>query len=482
MYHSKGTWIRLSLSAITAVSLSATSLMPVNAKSSRLASNIATCKDADSSTVYQHPPAKKYLKKSPSEVVIYQNDDEPLGDRSPLLMVHGLRGEFWPNFRWGKVAQHFKKDPEFDKKYKIYFCRYPTLVRLENTIPKFQTEIDKLYTACNERQITLVALSMGGNLSYEAMQDPATESKIKALMALGSPFHGSPLFSEDWMQYSLYKRLSMPWTRVDHSLALRLYFKGNRNLVADLAWDDADKAIPDHGKFKSRLLLGPKGDITPEKVANFRLLKLNESNPHIKRKLITYGGYIHNPYLEPTPERYLENALMYPITFVTFKVPAHLAREHPVLKMLNRDIASVVVNKEWRESTKPSFLYALNDGITPLSSALFLPGDALKTVPLVSHEAVRKLRGKTDVKIARAFKDVDHLTYIDGTRPINKLNKLTGDETRIVDELRPEEGQHDIFAWMLGDILNFDKLDPKLAEETKVKAEVSPASDEETQQ
>ena len=488
MYHSNRTWIRLSLSAFTAVSLSATSLMPANAKPRRLTSNVVEkteIKDAGLPVFapYVQPPhKKKFLKKSPSEVAIYQYDDAPLGDRSPLLMVHGLRGEFWPEFRWGKVAQHFKKDPTFNQNYKIYFCRYPTLVRLENTIPKFRQEIDKLYTACHERPITLVALSMGGNLSYEAMQDPATDSKIKALMALGSPFHGSPLFSSDWMQYSLYKRVSMPWTRVDHSLALKLYFNRNQNLVADLGWDDADNAIPDAGKFKSKLLFGPKGELSAEKVANVRLLKLNDTNTHIKRKLITYGGYIHNPYLEPAPERYLENAAMYPITFLTVKFPAHLAREHPVLNLLNRDIASVEVAKEWKQTTKNSYLYALNDGITPLSSALFLPTDALKAVPLISHDAVRKLRDRTDVKLARAFKDVDHLTYIDGTRPLNKLEKLNGKEVKIQDELRPEEGQRDIFAWMLGDILNVDKLNPKLAEEKQVKAVVTPTPDDEIDQ
>jgi pimeloyl-ACP methyl ester carboxylesterase len=475
MYHPEGTWIvRLALSAFTAVSLSATSNMPSNAEPPRLTSTVTSTGSTESSTLtnpglsyVQAPSRKKSLKKSPTEVAIYAYDDAPLGDRSPLLMVHGLRGEFWPNFRWGKVAEHFKKDQTFNKTYKIYFCRYPTLVRLENTIPKFQKEIDRLYSASNERPITLVALSMGGNLCYESMQDPDTESKIKALMALGSPFHGSPLFSGDWMQYSLYKRISMPWTRVDHSLALKLYFNRNQNLLADLAWDDVDNAIPDGGKFKSRLLFGPKGEVAPKKTANFRLQKLNETNLHIKRKLITYGGYIHNPYLEPTAERYLENAAMYPITFLTVKFPAHVGREHPVLKMLNRDIASVEVNKSWKENNKPAFLYALNDGITPLSSALFLPGDALKAVPLISQDAVRKLRDKTDVKLARAFKNVDHLTYIDGDRPVAKIKKLEGKDINFADELRPEDGEKDIFAWMVGDILNVDRLNPKLAEETK---------------
>ncbi|MBX9667159.1 MAG: hypothetical protein K2X93_06045 [Candidatus Obscuribacterales bacterium] len=462
MYHSAEKWmLRLFVSAIIAAQVSGSTVMPANAEPSRLTTEERT-KPSEILTIsdtFSTPPPKKKLKKSPQNVAIYQYDNEPLGDRSPFLMVHGLRGEFYSNFRWKKVADHFKSDSTFHKNYKIYLARYPTLVRLDSTIPKFGKEVKRLYTACGEKPITLVALSMGGNLVYETMLDPEVESKIKVAMALGSPFHGSPLFSEDWMQYSLYKRLSMPWTRVDHSLALRLYFSRNKNLLADLGWDDADQAMPNVGKFKSKLLLGPKGNLTLAGCANERLQKLNSNNAQVKRKFITYGGYMHNPYLEPTAERYLESALLYPLTFVTTKFPAHLAREHPVLKMLNRDIASVHVNKEWQETAKPPFLYALNDGITPLASALFLPKETLQTIPLVSHEAVRKLRDKTDVRLARAFREIDHLTFIDGTRPASLNPKL-------LDELRPELGEKDIFAWMLSDLINSERLNQKLADES----------------
>ncbi len=462
MYHSAEKWmLRLFVSSIIAAQVSGSTFMPANAESSRLTTessgkinDIATISDT-----FSAPPPKKQLKKSPQNVAIYQYDNEPLGDRSPLLMVHGLRGEFYPNFRWKKVADHFKSDSTFHKNYKIYLVRYPTLVRLDSTIPKFSNEVKRLYSACGEKPITLIALSMGGNLIYESMLDPEIDGKIKVAMTLGSPFHGSPLFSEDWMQYSLYKRLSMPWTRVDHSLALRLYFSRNQNLLADLGWDDADRAIPDVGKFRSKLLLGPKGTLTIANTANARLQKLNTNNAQVKRKFITYGGYMHNPYLEPAADRYLESALLYPLTFVTTKFPAHLAREHPVLKMLNRDIACVHVNKEWQDVAKPPFLYALNDGITPLGSALFLPKETLQTIPLVSHEAVKKLRDKTDVRLARAFREIDHLTFIDGTRPASLNPKLQ-------DELRPELGGKDIFAWMLNDLLNSERLNQKLADES----------------
>ncbi len=434
--------------------------MPANADVPRL-TTAQNCKSQNFGLIsdsFDLLPAGKKLRKSPEEVTIYEYDQAPLGNRSPLLFVHGLRGEFYSSFRWQKVAERFKANPDFDKTYKIYMCRYPTLVRLEKVTPKFAKAVDRLYAACNNKPITVVALSMGGNLVYESMLDPAVEPQIKAVMALGTPFHGSPLFSSNWMQYSIYKRLSMPWTRIDHSLALRLYFDNNKNLLEDLSWDDFDNAIPEVGKFRSKLPFGPHGVLTLDDTVNTRLRDIIDKHKRVKTKFITYGGYLHNPYFGPAPLRYIENTALYPITFCTVKLPAHFAREHPVLKMLNRDIAAVDVRKEWKQTAKPPFLYALNDGITPLASALFLPTDVLKSTALVSPPEVAKLRGKTDVKLARAFGNIDHLTYIDGYRPITELPKMK-------DDLNPELGEKDIFAWMLGDVLSLARGDGRVADD-----------------
>src|SRR5690606_1371198 len=105
----------------------------------------------------------------------------------------------------------------------------------------------------------------------------------------------------NWLQYSLYKRLSLPLTRIDHSLALRLYFNRNKNLVADLGWDNLDEAVPFPGEFKSKLPFGPKGVLNEKTGVNKRLQKINVGHPEIKSKLITYATYLKNPYLEPLP-------------------------------------------------------------------------------------------------------------------------------------------------------------------------------------
>ncbi len=440
--------------------------MPVLAEDSRLTSKGAEinvlANDSKNSSLsnttqtlsseYKLPPLNsKFLKKEAKGVEFYQYDETPLGDRKPLLMVHGLRGEFMPYFRWQHVVGHITKDSGINSTYKVFLARYPTLTRVKTTVPAFRDQLVRLYDACGQKPITMVALSMGGNVAYEAMVVPEISDKVKVLLAMGTMFHGSPLFSSDWMQYSIYKRLSWPWTRIDHSLALKLYFDRNENLLQDFAWDDIDGAVPIWaGKFKSRLLLGPKGEISSANSINTRLKELNEKTKHVKNKVIAYGGYLLNPYLEPTALRYIENTVTYPYTFFTTKMPAHLAREHPALGLLNRDIAAVQINPDLKHSAKTPFFYALNDGITPISSALFLPEETMRSVYVVDEKNVAALIGKTDVRRARAFKNIDHLTFIDAKRPLGTSPKLR-------DELNPDAEEKHIFDWIRADLLHEGK-------------------------
>ncbi|HMY03766.1 MAG TPA: hypothetical protein PKA48_10445, partial [Candidatus Obscuribacter sp.] len=321
-----------------------------------------------------------------------------------------------------------------------------------------------------KKPIGMIALSMGGNLSYQAFTDKEIEPKVKLLLTMGTPFHGSPLFCRDWLAYTVYKRLSWPWSRIDHNLAFKLYFKKNPNLQNDLTWDNADAAIPDVGKFWSKLPFGPSGKLTVENTLNERLLKVN-TTPTRREKLITYGGYIVNPYLAPRAKRYLENAFMYPLFLVSTTFPAHFAREHPVLEMLNRDIANIQVPKSVAKTAGTPFVYVLNDGITPVSSAIFVPPDVAKQNYVAKELDVEKLKGRLDVGRARVFRNVDHLTFIDGVRPVLPL---VASYQQIKDELNPQETPRDMFGWILGDIMAADAEEAaRLARKTEPSAEPS---------
>ena len=220
-------------------------------------------------------------------------------------------------------------------------------------------------------------------------------------MAMGTPFHGSPLFCADWLKYGIYKNPSWPWTRIDHSVAYKLYFSRNPNLLVDFRWDNCDQSIPSIGHFASKLPLGPRGFLMPEQSVNKRMVEVNQRN-FDKDKLITYSGYLLNPYQLPERERLIESTFLAPYTIVTITLPAYLAREHAVLKMLNRVIATVVTTSTVAKKSNTNFVFLLNDGITPVSSSMFL-ADKYCSEGLSREADLIKLRPLVDVHTARVF-------------------------------------------------------------------------------
>ncbi len=392
------------------------------------------------------PGGRNLHKKKPTNVTVYQQDNSPLGARSPFLFVHGLRGEYYPNFRWHKVVSRLQEDARFNDQYKVYLVRYDSTARIDQIVPQFRQAVSVLSQSAHGRPITAMALSIGGNLLYESMLDKNTRQAIRLALTLGTPFHGSPLFNKEWIQYSVYKNFAMPWTRVDHSLAFKLYFHRNPNLLKDFNWDDVDNAIPSVGHFLSYLPFGPHGTLIAEDDRNTRLAALDDENFN-KKKLICYGSYLANSYMSSKTKRIWQTMILAPYAFVTMKVPAHLAREHAVLKLLNCEIASVVGSASAVERAGTPFLYQLNDGISPVVSALFLPDSALQMNALAQESDMPTIKELADVRIARVFRNADHLTFIDGFRPLHKKSLWQ-------DELNPDAGTHHIFDWMLTDILH----------------------------
>ncbi len=460
MYHSakNSTMRNVMLSLACSGLLAATCSASAEAESASVAASQPALSSNLSFVQNEFPtlPVKKTNKKRPTRADIYQWDDKPLGNRSPFLFVHGLRGEYYPAFRWAKIIKKFTSNADFDSRYKVYLMRHDSLATVRST-PDFQRSIGTLYNACQKRPITVLALSIGGNLVYEGMHDKATDNAIRLVFTLGTPFRGSPIFCQDWLQYSVYKNLSFPWTRVDHSLAYKFYFHKNNGLVRDFGWDNSDESIPNVGYFHSLLPFGPKGDLTVENDVNKRLADLN-NQPFDKKKLITYSGYLLSPFMMPEKKRKIDTTLTAPYTLLSVKIPSHLGREHPVLKFLNRDMSTFITAKQVQEKTGSQFVYQLNDGITPVSSAVFLPPDACANSALVSETELPKLKSATDVYLARVFRNIDHLTFIDGYRPLNA-------STEIRDEMDPNAGQKHIFDWMLSDLLQFDQTSNKIAHE-----------------
>lgn len=391
------------------------------------------------------PPAGQALKAPASKSgEIYQLDSSPLLARKPLLLVHGGSGERKPLCRWGTVIDYLQSSESFRNRFKIYLYRYDSKKCLSETVPPLRHALERLSQACDGAPITVVALSMGGNLMQGALLDAKTDSLVEKVLAMGTPFHGSPLFSPDWFQYSLDRSKILPWARAVHGWDYRFFFQRHLNYLEDLKWDNADLLIPEVGKFHSLVPIGPRGDLTVRRDGNPMLAEINKASHRQKHKFITYAGYIHNPYLMPAWRRRLESTILAPYAFFRIRIMAHLGREHAALKWLNREMSQLHVNT--RVTTADPSAYKLNDGITPVNSAVWLPADVVSRCPVLDEAALKDLDELTDVRLARVFKHVDHVSFMDGKPP--KGNDL------LADEVHPEEGRKPLLEWVLSDIVN----------------------------
>ncbi len=387
------------------------------------------------------------LKDGRASMRLYQLDESALGNRMPLLLVHGLHGEQSLQGHFSKLIEQLLANDKVNRTYKLYAVRYGSERPLATIAPELQQQMMRLYSMCDHRPLTVMALSFGGNLVEQAMRDSEVNKSVRLVLALGTPFNGSPLFSPDWFQYSMYKNPSFLLSRYYHSLSYRMYISRNPYLVADLRPDNSAGFIPAAGPFQSRVPLGPRGNLSLERAANPKLLELNNEFLQDKHKFVVYAGYLDNQYTRKhgLADRLLSR-LASPYMLANDIIKLISGQEHGVFRATNWEMARTICGGKVPSDVHP---FCLNDGVTPVASALFLPSSVCKTHYPVNEEALESLKNEIDVGKARAFRNVDHLTFVDGVKPA-LTSKLAQDQ------LHPEEGKKEMFDWIIGDLLDKD--------------------------
>lgn len=395
-------------------------------------------------------PPEMLIKEKPGSIEIYQENNSPLNGRRALLMIHGGGGEFKSLMRWDRVLAAFDKDPAFRKTFKVFFLRYDSSDALGDEIEQAKTLVPKLAGEVG-KPITVLALSMGGNVIGGALSDPAVSESVDRALCMGTPFHGSPLFSSDWYQYSLYQHKLGLFTRMMDTFDYNYFFGKHRNYQRDLKWDNLDEGIPTVGAFKGITKAGPKGDLTPARDEGKLLNKINKTDIN-KGKIIAYAGYLLNAeIITMTAKHRLETYALAPYRFLTVRVPAQLGREESALKVLSTKIGKVNAVNDQGLSVRR---FALNDGITPVTSALFLAPDTVKEYPIIKETDLKRLLPHVDIRLGRVFRDIDHVTFVEGTPP-------HGGSKLVKDELHPEDGSHTVFEWILDELLERNQGDRK---------------------
>jgi len=372
------------------------------------------------------------IKSTPKTLEIYQYDKSPLGSRQPLLLVHGLLGEFHPFFRWQELAQYLNSDQAFQNRYKIYLARYNSRLSLREITGQFKLALRHRAPAGG---LTIIAISLSGKIIRHAMQDQAVDQSISKVLTLGAFFRGSPLFCSNWMQQSIRKRHLSPLIRLDRSLGYKLYFARHKNLLADYAWDNVDGQMPGGKLSQSKAALDLAANVPTH-------TQSSDENKHSSdHKFVVYAGYLHNQYI-PRAHSAVYNFLLSPVTFASTTFPAQLGREHPALRYLDSFIAGAVP----KTAGSNKIIYPLNDGISPISSSLLLTDDFVASHVLENEASIKEVVGHSTAKKARLFDNIDHLTFIEGHRPAGSAQNLT-------DLLAQTEQPHSMFAWILRDLL-----------------------------
>src|SRR6202041_3270291 len=98
-------------------------------------------------------------------------------------------------------------------------------------------------------------------------------------------------------------------------------------------------------------------------------------------------------------------------------------------------------------------LMAYNDGISPISSTLWLEPAPVPAQNGMGVALLNQLKSSHDLPRARLFQGLDHLDWMDGTA------RVRVDGNRLTDLLHPNEPPRSVFEWLVSDLMH-DKLTP----------------------
>gem|GEM_PF-4293049 len=227
-------------------------------------------------------------------------DNQPLGDRIPLILIHGWLGECSGGEQgWENVIATIKH--RGFALFKVYRFIYPSRrLSLEQAGRALKGAI-AARPELDGRRLLLIGHSRGGLVARTYMEfDGGGERTIK-LITLATPHHGSPLASllalvdgqlgngrvrEDLKRIfglSRYSDLLLVGAKLTVSFGYRLIYGIAPQSFLDMRWDDYDGLVQqDYARYSARV---------KEELDNLFLQKLN-SIPRFDHKIIAYYGYL----------------------------------------------------------------------------------------------------------------------------------------------------------------------------------------------
>ncbi|MBY0402488.1 MAG: hypothetical protein K2X66_01195 [Cyanobacteria bacterium] len=414
---------------------------------------------------------------------IYAFDQTPLGNRTPLILVPGHGQEYELKPWWAHFYEYYRKDSAVLKDYKLFVYLYRSGDDLKDQATELDQQARKWFIAPQGPQpkMVFISYSLGGNITYQAMEDKRVNEQTEHVFGIAVPYHGSPIFSPDWFLDHARPIAFSPIRRIWDKLLFHTYFSSRLNLVRELQWDNFDGSIPliasnttsfsNLMQENSPTLVDVRQEVDP--VAHPVPLS-PRCNTALKQKLILYASFLENDYthLSANWSHSLPDlAVRIPIQVVSlvkkagstavgavlpyygFSLNGALQYSNHLMATLSHQTHSnsapssdkTPLLKELKVSERQRYhLYAFNDGVIPLSSMLFLPN---QNKPYTGN-AVQM--GKAhDVQFVRIFKGLDHLEIGEYTQKTKNIRRQ--------DLLKPSEQARSPIEWLLYDLAQLSK-------------------------
>jgi len=185
-----------------------------------------------------------------SPLTVYAADGSALGNRKPLLLIHGWQRKGMPAdpdiTLWQNFVTYYDNDQTLKDKFKLYYVRYySNLISAADLGYELRLELDKKPEFDN-KQLSIIAHSLGGLVSRAFMNRTVNGirggERVENLITLGTPHHGSPM-ANGISRYSVIDPLSANLIITFDNLIFAFnnsipeYYEFNRS---DLRWDNYD--------------------------------------------------------------------------------------------------------------------------------------------------------------------------------------------------------------------------------------------------
>lgn len=369
---------------------------------------------------------------------LYAMDSSPLEHRTPVLLIPGRVQEHQRQSWWKRFAREVKQDPTFAQHYKLYLFLYDSTEELDRLAVELAQELRALHSWLPDTQQTvLVSYSLGGLIAREALTaNPTLLERTALVFGIATPYQGSPMFDPQWFSRYLdhFSPVREWWDRVTY----RAYLYNKKNLTQGLHWVNFDNSMPLFLRQPSR-----RDPVVVQSTVTPPLLVESAPEQAFKQRLVVHASYLSNPYTDPdwqldTPPL-VNKVASAPKAVVGSVLPFYGFTVHAVFTYMNRQLANLPTYSPDNPMGRNEHLYRYNDGIIPLSSALYLPP---RQEPY--RENLQELAQAADVCRVRVFEDIDHVDL--------GHYRLFSNQLDASDALHEQEPQQNPIEWVLHDL------------------------------